>query len=78
MTRVLTTIWDRHAPFVAFASQTWPQKDQLRVTGELVRWRQTLLFHLLFFRGQDLSPESANAFDFEQGVEVSPKLPGLC
>lgn len=38
-------------------------------------WNHTGPIHPLFSRGEDLGPECVNAFEFDQGVEVSPTLP---
>lgn len=76
--------------FVAFVSRIWPRKRpneshccvcQAASGAEASLSEvshQTLLFHPFSSRGEDLGPECVNAFEFEQGVEGSPKLPGLC
>lgn len=74
--------------FIAFVSQIWPRKRpneshccvcQAACSTEVSLSKvshHTLLFHP-FFSCRDLSPECVNGLEFEQGVEVSPKLPGL-
>lgn len=76
--------------FVAFVSQIWPRQRPNEshccacqaARGAEVSLsevsHQTFSFHPFFPHGKDWSPEGVNAFEFEQGVEVSPKLPGPC